>query len=445
MWGSSSGYIGSSSDPSGSITNIAQYIEDYIDLVENIPNDIARHVSRLHEYNNRYYQLLDKLEKIWKTITHCSNSILTNGGDQLNGGGNTSLSSSFSSSVPTTITSSTLTSSSSQLHSSSSKTEIKSSTNIKNNHTSSSSSSLPSSTTTTTSLITKSNSNYNINHEIGNKSDKNSGNGNDLLLNYTTDSRKGLKAVVGLQKCLIEIQEISDEKLFIVQSILDQLDCKARQLDYDHRSVTIGNFAHNLNSNASKGLASLIGASNDTTNHISDANGLTNNVDSGGGGKGGGEITSTKDNSNLNNNGTSLSATVNNNCTSNTLSNKRSSSRRNLSNKQEISNGEITSNHKRGVKRGGGVKGSKDIKRNKSTKEVLNTSPPTLYEDTPIDPDEPTYCSCEQVSYGEMICCDNAQCPIEWFHFACVSLTTKPKGKWYCPNCRGDRSNIPKK
>lgn len=22
------------------------------------------------------------------------------------------------------------------------------------------------------------------------------------------------------------------------------------------------------------------------------------------------------------------------------------------------------------------------------------------------------------------------QCPIEWFHFACVDLTTKPKGKW---------------
>ena len=23
------------------------------------------------------------------------------------------------------------------------------------------------------------------------------------------------------------------------------------------------------------------------------------------------------------------------------------------------------------------------------------------------------------------------QCPIEWFHFACVGLTTKPKGKWW--------------
>ncbi|KAL2097463.1 hypothetical protein ACEWY4_006670 [Coilia grayii] len=56
----------------------------------------------------------------------------------------------------------------------------------------------------------------------------------------------------------------------------------------------------------------------------------------------------------------------------------------------------------------------------------------------PIDPNEPTYCLCEQVSYGEMIGCDNEQCPIEWFHFTCVGLTYKPKGKWYCPKCRGD-------
>ncbi|XP_040274646.1 inhibitor of growth protein 2 [Bufo bufo] len=56
----------------------------------------------------------------------------------------------------------------------------------------------------------------------------------------------------------------------------------------------------------------------------------------------------------------------------------------------------------------------------------------------PIDPNEPTYCLCNQVSYGEMIGCDNEECAIEWFHFSCVGLTYKPKGKWYCPDCRGD-------
>ncbi|RXM36741.1 Inhibitor of growth protein 4 [Acipenser ruthenus] len=50
--------------------------------------------------------------------------------------------------------------------------------------------------------------------------------------------------------------------------------------------------------------------------------------------------------------------------------------------------------------------------------------------DMPVDPNEPTYCLCHQVSYGEMIGCDNPDCSIEWFHFACVGLTTKPRGKW---------------
>nr|CAD7576444.1 unnamed protein product [Timema californicum] len=74
-----------------------------------------------------------------------------------------------------------------------------------------------------------------------------------------------------------------------------------------------------------------------------------------------------------------------------------------------------------------------------------------LRDDTPppgdelaIDPNEPTYCLCDQISYGEMILCDNDLCPIEWFHFSCVALTTKPKGKWFCPRCRGDRSNVMK-
>jgi len=59
--------------------------------------------------------------------------------------------------------------------------------------------------------------------------------------------------------------------------------------------------------------------------------------------------------------------------------------------------------------------------------------------DMPVDPNEPTYCLCNQVSYGEMIGCDNLDCPIEWFHFACVQLKIKPKGKWFCPRCQEER------
>jgi len=53
--------------------------------------------------------------------------------------------------------------------------------------------------------------------------------------------------------------------------------------------------------------------------------------------------------------------------------------------------------------------------------------------------DETTYCLCSELSYGSMILCDNKACEIKWFHFNCVNLTTKPKGKWFCPNCRENR------
>ncbi|XP_025192588.1 inhibitor of growth protein 2-like isoform X1 [Melanaphis sacchari] len=88
---------------------------------------------------------------------------------------------------------------------------------------------------------------------------------------------------------------------------------------------------------------------------------------------------------------------------------------------------------------------TKTKKKGKYKKQQKDNSP-SLDDDDEIavDPDEPTYCLCDQISYGEMICCDNDLCPIEWFHFSCVSLSTKPKGKWFCPKCRGDRPNIMK-
>uniref|UniRef100_A0A2I3TVA2 Uncharacterized protein n=1 Tax=Pan troglodytes TaxID=9598 RepID=A0A2I3TVA2_PANTR len=68
-------------------------------------------------------------------------------------------------------------------------------------------------------------------------------------------------------------------------------------------------------------------------------------------------------------------------------------------------------------------KKSKSAKKNKRSKakQEREASPVEFA----IDPNEPTYCLCNQ-------------CPIEWFHFSCVSLTYKPKGTWYCPKCRED-------
>ena len=59
--------------------------------------------------------------------------------------------------------------------------------------------------------------------------------------------------------------------------------------------------------------------------------------------------------------------------------------------------------------------------------------------DAPVaNPNEPTYCICQQVSFGEMIACENDDCPIEWYHFSCVGLSVKNKvkGKWICPTCK---------
>lgn len=52
-----------------------------------------------------------------------------------------------------------------------------------------------------------------------------------------------------------------------------------------------------------------------------------------------------------------------------------------------------------------------------------------------LDPTEPVYCYCRRVSFGEMVACDNPDCPVEWFHFGCVGITQHPKGKWYCRDC----------
>jgi hypothetical protein len=70
---------------------------------------------------------------------------------------------------------------------------------------------------------------------------------------------------------------------------------------------------------------------------------------------------------------------------------------------------------------------------------ALSLTQPTDVLDMPVDPNEPTYCLCHQVSYGEMIGCDNPECTIEWFHFSCVNLTSKPRGKWFCPYCTEER------
>lgn len=112
------------------------------------------------------------------------------------------------------------------------------------------------------------------------------------------------------------------------------------------------------------------------------------------------------------------------------------------------------SSKKRGRLSDSGDDGLPEAQKPKKTKKriVLTTTlgqdkkPGTGKEGLPIDSSkkgksgtgsEETYCICEQIAYGEMIACDNKNCPYEWFHLQCVGLTKLPNNnKWYCPHCK---------
>jgi hypothetical protein len=41
---------------------------------------------------------------------------------------------------------------------------------------------------------------------------------------------------------------------------------------------------------------------------------------------------------------------------------------------------------------------------------------PAIDLELPVDPNEPTYCLCNQVSYGEMVACDNNDVRVTFLH-----------------------------
>lgn len=186
------------------------------------------------------------------------------------------------------------------------------------------------------------------------------------------DSIRRKRTMFEIQRALIRLQDIGDEKLQILQQIQDMIENRARQLDGDHEKLDFGR------------------------EHDNQAETTRSDIQP-----------------------------------------ERSSKRARRQRNHDLScRDETIERQDRDMNTNSNKKQKKKKRKTKAEKE-RETSP----VEPPIDPDEPTYCLCEQVSYGEMIGCDNEECPIEWFHFSCVGLTTKPKGKWYCPKCRGDRSN----
>ncbi|XP_013069902.1 inhibitor of growth protein 1-like isoform X1 [Biomphalaria glabrata] len=192
------------------------------------------------------------------------------------------------------------------------------------------------------------------------------------------------KACLALQRALIHCQEIGDEKIQLVQLITDLIENRSRQLDQDREH-----------------LAKRMLADPGSTKEPEPEEVVAPVVKK--------EIKVEPEKTEKNN----------------------SAVKRQRRTKNDI-NEEETKEDKDKIPK-------KKKKRKVAKKETNGEDSPMNVQ---IDPNEPTYCSCNNISYGEMIGCDNEKCVIEWYHFGCVGLRTKPKGKWYCPDCRGDKSNV---
>ena len=60
----------------------------------------------------------------------------------------------------------------------------------------------------------------------------------------------------------------------------------------------------------------------------------------------------------------------------------------------------------------------------------------TVQEEASPENSEPErWCYCGGEEEGEMICCDDERCKIQWYHFDCIGISEAPRGTWYCPKC----------
>ncbi|TNN63642.1 Inhibitor of growth protein 1 [Liparis tanakae] len=227
-----------------------------------------------------------------------------------------------------------------------------------------------------------------------------------------SDSLQRRKLQLSIQRALIRSQELGDEKIQIAGQMVELVENRTRQIDWHSELLlssqevpeshvptatsTTPTAASTMSSSSSSSAAATPGK---TGHHEKKRDEVT--PSSAGGDKAGG---------------------------------KRSRRQKNGDGRESYGGPDHAEDASVGASREKRAKTSSKKKKRSKGKSEREVSPPDL----PIDPDEPTYCLCEQVSYGEMIGCDNDECPIEWFHFSCVGLHHKPKGKWYCPKCRGE-------
>jgi hypothetical protein len=59
--------------------------------------------------------------------------------------------------------------------------------------------------------------------------------------------------------------------------------------------------------------------------------------------------------------------------------------------------------------------------------------------------DKHLYCFCQKLSYGEMVACDNQECPYQWFHLPCVNMKPPLPEQFFCSECLSKGVNQKKK
>lgn len=278
----------------------------------------------------------------------------------------------------------------------------------------------------------------------------------------STNATKRNRAMTRIQQNLIAAQELGDEKLQIVQQLTDLIESKMRQLDQNYKNLDYGkdepmNIDIPMKERRSHSPSSPVAAATaqsfvPVSNIASQASAIINSSSA---------ITTINNQSGSNNgnqdrsnkrarrarqdtgSGMDVDGSDSNTKPEPVISSTKasSSSQGNNSGQKKTMNNKNNNKKKRTSKTGASSSGRQSASGHNSSRDAREETPP---QEETIDPDEPTYCLCDQISFGEMILCDNDLCPIEWFHFSCVGLATKPKGKWYCPNCRGDRPNVMK-
>lgn len=81
---------------------------------------------------------------------------------------------------------------------------------------------------------------------------------------------------------------------------------------------------------------------------------------------------------------------------------------------------------KRSHKKGAGIAAQMAAAAAAAAVQDDETSSLPAEEEEEYDVDEPRYCYCDGVSYGEMVGCDMESCSREWFHLKCVGLQKAP-------------------